>query len=193
MEAAIFLALLAVLGFGIYWAKEYRQKTTLLNSTITQLTRCNKDMKITLLKGLIRRFGNGDDDEETPWDFERFVGRVLEQYYNCSVEVTMASNDYGVDLRLHQSDGLYLGQVKCYQEDNKVGFEPIAIIHSQMLKQKARGGYVVTTSDYTANARQYAADLNIRLINGCELVEMWTETVEAAETKNKAAAKPQQA
>ena len=58
------------------------------------------------------------------------------------------------------------------------GFGPIAIIHSQMVKQGAVGGYVVTTSDFTANARNYAQGLNMDLINGRQLVELWLEFLE---------------
>lgn len=61
---------------------------------------------------------------------------------------------------------------------NLVGFGPIAIIHSQMVKQDAIGGYVITTSDFTSNARNYAEGLDIDLINGTQLVELWLEHLE---------------
>jgi restriction system protein len=71
-----------------------------------------------------------------------------------------------------------LGQVKCYKPENPVGFEPIAIIHSQMIKQKALGGFVVTTSYFTPNAIKYSEELNINLIDGQRLIDMWTQGVE---------------
>ncbi|MBP3962610.1 restriction endonuclease [Paenibacillus lignilyticus] len=64
----------------------------------------------------------------------------------------------------------------CY--NYPVGFEPIAIIHSQMIKQKAAGGYVVTTSSFTQNAVDYAKGLNIELIGGQNLVELWIDSLE---------------
>lgn len=54
-----------------------------------------------------------------------------------------------------------------------VGYEPIALLHSNMVKQNVSQGYVVTTSNFTENARSYAQGLQIDLINGTDLVEMW--------------------
>lgn len=71
--------------------------------------------------------------------------------------------------------------MKCYNDMNLVGFGPIAIILSQIVKQGAVGGYVVTTSNFTSNARNYAEGLDIELINGTQLVELWLEHLE---TKN---------
>ncbi|WP_110926285.1 restriction endonuclease [Bacillus massiliglaciei] len=42
-----------------------------------------------------------------------------------------------------------------------------------MVKQSATKGYVVSTAGFNDNARLYADGLNIDLINGMELVEMW--------------------
>ncbi|MBZ4687476.1 MAG: restriction system protein [Clostridia bacterium] len=47
-----------------------------------------------------------------------------------------------------------------------------------MVKQVAKGGFVVTTSDITPNAREYAEGLNIELINGNELIEMWISVLQ---------------
>lgn len=47
-----------------------------------------------------------------------------------------------------------------------------------MVKQGAVGGYVVTTSEFTSNARNYAEGLDIDLINGTQLVELWMEHLE---------------
>lgn len=181
LETILFLIVLAVLGFGLYWAKEYHRKSSVLNSTITRLTYCDRDIKTTLLKGLVYRFGNAaEEGDDTPWDFQRFVGRLFEQRHGGSVQVR---HDYGVDIRHQRPAGLYLGQVKCCTEENKVGFEPIAIIHSQIIKQNAQGGFIVTTSQFTANASQYAAELGIELIDGAGLVEMWTEIVQSCAQK----------
>ncbi|MBS4192345.1 restriction endonuclease [Bacillus sp. FJAT-49705] len=42
-----------------------------------------------------------------------------------------------------------------------------------MSKQNATKGYVATTSNFTENARLYAEGINIGLITGTDLVEMW--------------------
>ncbi|WP_442952752.1 restriction endonuclease [Paenibacillus sp. Root444D2] len=73
----------------------------------------------------------------------------------------------------HQrSNGLFLVQVKCYKED--VSFDPIAIIHSQIVKQNARSGIVLTTSGFTSNAQKYAKEVVLELIDGLQLVHYWS-------------------
>ncbi len=182
------IGLFTVLGFGLYWVREYRKKTASLETVIAGLTDCNSEMKRTLLAGLIKRFGpiQSSEGEETPLDFERFVAKIMRMSYGGKTSVTKASGDYGVDIEHRQGKNLHLGQVKCYDEGNFVGYEPVAIIHSQMVKQEAAGGFVVTTSDFSSNARKYAQDLNIDLIDGNMLIELWTYSM----AKNKHKQKP---
>jgi len=181
------IGLFTVLGFGLYWVREYRKKTARLETVIQGLTDCNIEMKKTLLAGLIKRFGPvlAYEGDETPLDFERFVARILRINYGGRTSVTRASGDFGVDIEHRRGKNLHLGQVKCYAEDNPVGYEPVAIIHSQMVKQGAAGGFVVTTSDFTGNARKYAEDLNIDLIDGSMLVELWTYSLAKNKQKQK--------
>ncbi len=187
------LALLAVLGFGLYWVKEYRDKARHLNSVIASLTDCNGEMKRTLLNGLVTRFSRTDtDNDEISLDFERFVAKLWRMHYGGKTSVTRANADFGVDIEYREGENLYLGQVKCYSPENKVNFEPLAVIHSQMVKQGAKGGFVVTTSDFTANAKKYAQDLGLELVNGPQLIELWASALKT-EKQNKRQPRPQQA
>jgi restriction system protein len=166
----------ALLGYYIF---KYKKELTFEKGRVTDLLSTNDEMKKTLLVGLYHRFKISEEEkEENPWLFEQFVSQIMQDYYDSNTYVTQASNDFGVDIEETREDGLYLGQVKCYAEHNFVGYEPIAIIHSQMVKQNAKGGYVVTTSSYTQNARSYAAGLNIELIDGKELVDLWVKGLE---------------
>ena len=61
---------------------------------------------------------------------------------------------------------------------------PIAVVHSQMVKRGAVGGYVATTGEFPAGAYQYADELNIELYNGDRLVELWVGS-EAAEEEER--------
>lgn len=187
------IGLLAVLGFGLYWVKEYRDKTRHLNSVIASLTDCNGEMKRTLLNGLVTRFSRTDtDNNETPLDFERFVAKLWRMHYGGKTSVTRTNADFGVDIEYREGEDLYLGQVKCYSPDNKVNFEPLAIIHSQTVRQGAKGGFVVTTSDFTASAKKYAQNLGIELVNGPQLIELWAAALKTQRQK-KQQPQPQQA
>lgn len=171
----VFLVISSV-GLAIYFLWNYRKKLKKLQQLIFDVLNANEEMYQAMALGLYHRFKNDNEGDESPLDFEKFVARVMSDYFGGDATVIGGSGDYGVDIEYKGSDGLYLGQVKCYQpHKNNVSFEPIAIIHSQMVKQNAKAGFVVTTSDFTPNARTYAEGLNIQLINGRELVEYWVK------------------
>jgi len=172
------IALLSVLGYGLYWVKTYREKTDALNTLIASLAECNGEMKKTLLCGLISRFSRTDtESEEAPLDFERFVAKLMRMNLGGKTSVTRTNCNLGVDIEHRRNGELYLGIVKCYAQNSPVGFEPIAVIHSQILRQNARGGFIVTTSDFTASARKYAEEVGVELINGKMLVNMWAASL----------------
>ncbi|ACB85136.1 restriction endonuclease [Natranaerobius thermophilus] len=164
-----------ILGFYnayVYYTSSKSLKEQLINYNMT-----NRALKKTLLKGLIYRF-NTEEGEESPLDFEKFVSDLFQNYYGGNAIVTEESGDGGIDIEHYKGENLYLGQVKCYQAENKVDFNPIAIIHSQMIKKKAKGGFIVTTSEFSENAKRYASNLNIDLIEGDDLVNIWLKSME---------------
>lgn len=176
MPQIILTALLgAVLIYLIY---DTRQKSCLLDQKITNLAQCNDELQKTLIYGLSVRFLN-HESEETPYDFKKLVADILQKTAGGNALVTLLNNDYGVDIEHRAQGELFLSQVRCLHPEHKLDYEPIAIIHSQIVKQKAAGGLVVTTSDFTDNAKEYARSLGIELINGQELVRLWLKAVEA--------------
>lgn len=54
-----------------------------------------------------------------------------------------------------------------------------------MVKLGAKAGYVITTSSFTPTARDYAEGLDIELIDGVKLVELWLTSLENAEQEIK--------
>ncbi len=167
---------------SLYFILRFKRERDETIASISRLASTNEEVKKTLLIGLHTRFkkeeGMMSGEGETPLDFERFVARIMSDYNNSIARVTAASHDYGVDIEETRGNELHLGQVKCYAPHNSVGFEPIAIIHSQMQKQQAAGGYVVTTSSFTNNASLYNEELNIDLIDGRALVDIWMYNLE---------------
>jgi restriction system protein len=171
-----YLIIIVLLGFIYYqWkkGKDFRETEAFKNYTSTE------EFKRTLAFGIYQRFSKENDEKSysssflknTPLDFEHFIADILKHKYGESIFVTKSSGDFGVDIEHKIGETKVLGQVKCYKDD--VGYEPIALIHSNMVKQNASKGYVVTTSNFTGNARSYADGLNIDLITGIDLVEMW--------------------
>lgn len=163
----------------------------------------SEEVKWTLAMGLYLRFkleeeNSSEDDEqdeeagshdtkhfikEGPLIFEDFVADIFERSRGGETDVLPSKQDFGIDFKHKTEDGLFLGQVKCWKED--VDFEPIALIHSNMVKKQAVGGYVITTSAFTEAAKEYAEQLDIELINGSKLVELWMDALQSNEEEIK--------
>ncbi|PQP89168.1 restriction endonuclease [Paenibacillus sp. AR247] len=171
---------------NVCWLLLYlRQKGMLMHyrsSAIDTLT-THEEMKETLKIGLYHRYKKeqGEDKDEGSLEFEAFVAEMMEAVRGGRTYVTRASRNYGIDIEEHTDHGLYLGLAVCADDRNPVDYGPIAVVHSQMVKRGAVGGYVATTGEFTAGAYQYADELNIELYNGDRLVDLWVGSEEAQE------------
>ncbi|MDB5084084.1 MAG: hypothetical protein JWN30_970 [Bacilli bacterium] len=174
------ILLVVLAGIAGFYVWKYRREIEYARARLGELFTAHQDMYQAVAMGLYHRFNREEDKEETPHHFEHFVKEVMEDYYGGLAVVTPYGGDFGVDIIHKRHNGLYLGQVKCYNQDQPVDFEPIAIIHSRMIKDHAQGGFVVTTSSFSEDARQYANELgiNIELIDGTALVKHWVEATE---------------
>jgi restriction system protein len=188
MELAFFIVLV-IASIHLWITKRNND----FNETLLAIQiKSNNELKKTLTMGLFYRFNfprkeNGVGEnvpisgteqflKQTPIEFEDFVAKILENYIGGNAFTTRSSGDYGVDIEHYREDGLYLGQVKAYKDD--LSYEPIALIHSNIVKRNAKGGFVITTSSYSKNARNYAEGLGIELIDGIQFVEIWLKTLE---------------
>ena len=178
-----------ICGLLLYIKKRDNHEAYLISKKVESTL----ELKRTMAMGLSYRFNfptEKDEDGETVFkkatelflkedyfDFEEFVAEVVSKKLGGMTYTTVKSGDFGVDFRHEREDGLYLGQVKVRESD--LGFEPIALIHSNMEKEGAKGGYVITTADFTPSARTYAKGLNIKLINGIELVTFWLDSMDS--------------
>lgn len=189
----IMIAVVLIAAF-IQFQRVKRQtnyKTALLASHIDS----SLEIKRTLAMGLYLRFRKEYEDDKNPikensifikqdpFLFESFVAEVFEKARGGSTWVSPPTGDFGVDFEHVTEEGKYLGQVKCFKGD--LAFDCIAIIHSNMVKEGALGGYIVTTGSFTKNAKEYAEELNIELIDGVKLVELWLAGLENAEQEIK--------
>lgn len=145
---------------------------------INSLFSDSEELEKTLVIGLYHRFKKDKDGsenieykQEDPYDFESFVAKALERKYGGKAIVTKKSGERGIDIEHMRSEGLFLGQVKC--ELNNINYEPVAVLHSQMIKKDAVGGYVISVRDFELSAKEHVEGLSIQLINGRELVNIW--------------------
>jgi restriction system protein len=187
----IVVAILLTMAFIKYfWTKKEDQyQTSLLASHIES----SNELKKTLAMGLYLRFRKETEEnspnyseiyiKQDPIQFEKFAAEIVEQTRGGSTWVTPSTGDFGVDFEHETEKGLFLGQVKCHQGD--LPFDPIALIHSNIVKRGAAGGYVITTGGFTPAAYEYAKGLNVELIDGVKLVESWLSSLSKEEKEMK--------
>ncbi|PEJ97077.1 restriction endonuclease [Bacillus wiedmannii] len=105
-----------------------------------------------------------------PREFEYFVADVFRSL-GYKVQVTSGSNDGGKDIILYKGNKMKFVEVKRYTK-NSIGRPFIQKLHSAIVDADAVGGYFVTLSHFNKNARQYATNKNIELIDGNSLIDM---------------------
>jgi len=113
-----------------------------------------------------------------PYEFEHFIAELWERK-GWKTEVSAAGADKGVDIVARKStpyDQLLLIQAKRYGSRTTVGSPDIQQYAS--LRHQYNGVdkvLIVTTNDFTSQAREMADRLNVKLIDGDGLVELLTE------------------
>jgi hypothetical protein len=105
----------------------------------------------------------------SPREFEELVAYLYE-CLGCKVELTKASRDFGADvLAWHGgplgSESLIAVQVKRYAKRRKVGLKSIFELHGAVSHYSADAGHIVTSSDFTKPARQFAKAQRIHMVN----------------------------
>jgi restriction system protein len=98
-------------------------------------------------------------------DFERLVG---EGFRHRGFEVTErsgAGSDGGVDLTLARGHDRFLVQCKRWRAQS-VGVSVIRELYGVMAAERVANGYVVTSGNFTREAKEFASGRNIELIDG---------------------------
>ncbi|MBS4207524.1 restriction endonuclease [Bacillus sp. FJAT-50079] len=139
------------------------------------------ELKKTLAMGIYFRFKKEDEEaeyssafiKEDPPFFKNFIDDVIERVRGGVTWGLPPNGDFEVGFEDNTKEGKFLGRVKCHKED--LAIDPIALIHSNIVKRNAIGGYVVTTSLFTPATSKYEEGLNVELIDGVTLVELWLE------------------
>ena len=111
-----------------------------------------------------------------PREFEYFVAELYEGL-GYETEVTSGSRDGGKDIIMYKGRKKYAVEVKLYDQDRKISREKIQKLHSAMIDIEADYGIFVTTSDFTADAEEYADKYGIICVNGNKLSRMIKSSV----------------
>lgn len=101
-------------------------------------------------------------------EFELLVGESFRLQGYAVTEHGGAAPDGGVDLVLRKGNEIFLVQCKQWKA-YKVSVEVVRELYGVMAARGAAGGFVVTSGTFTSDAREFAAGLNVKLIDGPRL------------------------
>ena len=104
-------------------------------------------------------------------DFELLIAEAFRRQGYVVEEHGGSAPDGGVDLVVGKGGAKTLVQCK-HWKSQKVGVSIVRELLGVITAKSASAGIVVTAGDYTADARTFARDNRVRLINGAELVKM---------------------
>ena len=108
-------------------------------------------------------------------DFENLIREVFEKEFSKNggeVKITQASKDGGVDAVAFDPDPIRGGKIviQAKRYTNVVGVSAVRDLYGTVMNEGANSGILVTTSDYGADAYEFAKGKPINLLNGSELL-----------------------
>jgi len=108
----------------------------------------------------------------SPHDFERFIGELFKNM-GYVTRVTRYTGDYGIDVIAEKEDEKIAIQCKKYDEGNVSATDVQKLLGAMRLKGvKANKAILITTSDFTVQAKVQAEDNPIELWNWKTLYTM---------------------
>ncbi|KWR88143.1 restriction endonuclease [Cupriavidus sp. IDO] len=146
-------------------------------------------------EGLVRGVAgdkSGDALRQMSWrDFELLVGEAFRMRGYAVVETGGGGADGGIDLKLQKGTETLLVQCKQWRA-YKVSVSVVRELYGVMAAQGAAGGFVVTSGEFTADAKAFAQGRNIQLIGGVALAAMIKAARAASDTRTSAKAQEHQ-
>lgn len=118
-----------------------------------------------LLADVAQNSTAGALDDMTWSEFELLVGEAFRRKGYAVTETGSSGADGGVDLVLSKGGERHFVQCKQWKAF-KVGVTTVRELYGVMAARGAAGGFVVTSGQFTADAKEFAAGRNITLIDG---------------------------
>lgn len=113
-----------------------------------------------------------DSLEKISWrDFENLAVETFRQQGYRVVERGGNGPDGGVDIELHMGKDKYLVQCKQWKV-LKVGVATVRELYGVMTAERAVGGFVVASGEFTEEARNFAEGRSIKLVPAHSLLQM---------------------
>lgn len=120
----------------------------------------------------VARTPTQDALEKMSWrEFEHLAVETFRQQGYRVVERGGSGPDGGVDIELHMGKDKYLVQCKQWKV-SKVGVATVRELYGVMAAERAVGGFVVTSGQFTEEARNFAEGRSIKLVPAHSLIQM---------------------
>ena len=103
----------------------------------------------------------------SPYEFEELVGEVFKKM-GYQIEITSKSGDYGVDIIARDKNDVIAIQTKKYNKGNNVSNRDVQRLLGamQLSTIKANKAILITTSDFTVQAKEQEKETPVELWNG---------------------------
>ena len=118
-------------------------------------------------------------------EFEALVGEFFRRQGYSVVQQGGAGPDGGVDVLLQKGSDRYLVQCKHWRA-LRVGVQPVRELYGVMAARRVAGGFVVTSGEFTDEARRFAEGRELQLIEGKALQRgIRAQAAEAPASRNR--------
>jgi restriction system protein len=107
-------------------------------------------------------------------EFERFVAKVFQQQ-GYTTELTGASGDHGIDIILRKHGQVIA--VQCKQWGSAIGEPVLRDFYGSILNAGVNKGFLVTSSNFTAQAEAFAQNKPIKLYDIDALIQIYLDTL----------------
>lgn len=91
---------------------------------------------------------------------------------NCGADVTCIGADGGIDIKVSDKNGKIIALAQCKAWNKSIGVSLIRELFGVMAAEKVKYGIFLTTSTFSEDAKQFAHNKPILLVDGEELIKL---------------------
>jgi hypothetical protein len=122
---------------------------------------------------VLQEVGYSDPKDLDPIAFEHLVRELL-QHMGFVATTTKTSGDGGIDVEAENHDPVVGGRiiVQCKRYQGAVGSPAVRDLYGALTDARAMKGILITTADFSPDARRFAEGKPLELVNGTKLREL---------------------
>lgn len=94
---------------------------------------------------------------------------------HCDASMTCIGADGGIDIRINNSENKTVALAQCKAYSNAIKVNMVRELYGVMAHEKVRTGIFLTTSTFTNDAKEFAKEKQLLLIDGNEMIKLIKE------------------